>query len=259
MCIIFLCLFSVVGCQAAQFHVVNVSQFFMMLLPSMYVHFTISHQGVKKHVCKIPGCNRAYGSNQPFRKHLIYAHNVPACHAEKAPVVPLNSVTENVCEVAGSVCTSCDNSSVIDKCDSAVNEPNVNVKDLLFFQQDYLVAKLYSNSAFPRYLVDTMVSDFSAYLTSPFFERLRNTGFLSLDPTLEGPSKAEIIQMFGFAMNPFDHLSSEFKRLHYFQELGEYIPPEPYDIVLRQERSGSVYKMKKVQGQFIPCHLKLHS
>jgi len=222
---------------------------------SFRIHFQISHQNVNKLVCKIPECNRSFNLFSSFRKHLISTHNVPASinGAKKVPSSAQVDVEVHADDRVASV--ECSSDVMANDCDS---RPILicDVKDLFLQQEDYFVAKLYSNPAFPRNLVDSMVKEFSSFLTSPFFEKLKDVVTSSLDPNLARECKDEIIQMFEFVMNPFDHLKTEFKRFKYFQGLGEFIPPEPYDIFSREERAkstgGNALQMKSVTGQFIP-------
>ncbi|XP_034245704.1 uncharacterized protein LOC117647841 [Thrips palmi] len=98
-----------------------------------------------------------------------------------------------------------------------------DVEDLLIQEQDYLVAKLYSNPALP-----------------------------SRDARL----RQEIDKMFELVMNPFSHLQTEYKRLKYFEDSGEYIAPVSYEIFSREERvktkGGVILQMRQVTGEFIP-------
>jgi hypothetical protein len=189
---------------------------------------------------------------------LISTHHVPAS-IKKASKVPLPTQVDNANlftdeSVQSTECVSVDKND----CDSSL--PNLmtdlDVKELFLQQEDYFVAKLYSNPAFPRNLVDSMVKEFSGFLTSPFFEKLKEDVMTSLNPNLAQPSRDKVVQMFDFLMNPFDHLKTEYKRFKYFQELGDYIPPVTYEICSREERAmsigGNALQMKSVTGQFIP-------
>ena len=182
---------------------------------SFRVHFQVSHQNVNTYACVLEKCDRKFRSYYPFRKHVNSIHHVPfvASQSRQKPHVVLNvndQSSECILEVDSSVGNSENDSDLY--CD---------VEDLLIQEQDYLVAKLYSNPALPRSVVSDMVNNFSKYLSSPFFENMNSVITSSLDPNLSSSTRQEIDEMFELIMNPFAHLQTEYKRLKYFETNGE--------------------------------------
>ncbi|KAK3916197.1 Transcription factor YY2 [Frankliniella fusca] len=211
---------------------------------SFRVHFGISHQNVKTFNCAFDKCNRKFSQYYAFRRHAISVHQALVFVKEPSQKPCVTFSHDNNLENLENL-ENYDNSA-----DNVCDENTVcNVEDLLMQEQDYLVAKLYSNPAFPRNMVGHVIDNFSKYLTSPFFENMRHVVTSSLDPNLSLARKQEIEKMFDITMNPFPHLQTEFKRLKYFEANGEYIPPETYEIYSREERvktkDGVVLKMMK--------------
>lgn len=219
-------------------------------------HLDTNHKNVTTYMCQVTECYRNFPTYKSFRSHLVNKHQIPA-NAKEAQNTTLSLGINVGAGTSDDGAVSLGHSTETNVCDISKSSPvsSADVKQMLLFQQDKFVAKLYSNPSLPRNLVDTMVHEFSDFLTSSFFEKLRLSVVSSLDPNLPVESKKEITDMFDVIMNPFEHLRSEYKRFQYFQELGEFIPPRSYDICKREERArgdGATLTMKSVTGVYIP-------
>ncbi|XP_011859686.1 PREDICTED: uncharacterized protein LOC105557127, partial [Vollenhovia emeryi] len=128
--------------------------------------------------------------------------------------------------------------------------------DLVKEHTNILVAKIYSKSGLPRNQVDSVIKDFSCFLGGSFLTILKEK---VIDALKNCHAKVEVInsitEMFESLCNQFEHLSTEHKRMTYFQSISAYIPPESYCIDFRLERKntkeGVKPQMTQVTGQCI--------
>ncbi|KAE8741293.1 hypothetical protein FOCC_FOCC013181 [Frankliniella occidentalis] len=193
-------------------------------IATLNLHIRITHQSCTKYVCKVGNCQRSYNLWGSFSKHLVVFHDVPRHSATETSLVVQNV---DKCDLAAESGPSSSTEQTVEAEPPIVEK--VDFKEMLLKQQDFFVAKLYANPAFPRNLVDKMVKDLSHYLSSPFFDHLQNVVLSSVSP--ESPEKKlEIQEMFDMVMNPFAHLNTEYKRFAYFENSGDFIKPVAYDI-----------------------------
>ncbi|KAK3929199.1 Zinc finger protein 653 [Frankliniella fusca] len=213
---------------------------------SFNAHCKLAHQSLSKYTCQFDNCRNKYSVYNAFRRHLIIGHHVPIFATEEVP---------------SHVSTNVEHDFVTDHFEEAVNDPpqsselssdipsiSRDYKRLLEDQENNLVAKLYSNPAYPRNLVNIVIT--------LFYEHFEQVVTSSLDPNLSPHLQNEIAGMFKVLKNPFCHLKTEYMRLKHFESCGSYIPPISYEIDCREERArskdGVTIRMKSVTGEFIP-------
>ncbi|KAJ1518948.1 hypothetical protein ONE63_011436 [Megalurothrips usitatus] len=188
---------------------------------SFNAHCKIAHQSLSKFTCQFKNCGNKYDVYNAFRRHLIIGHHIPIFSTEEVPRHVSTNLQDNFIsdhfEPALNDLSQCKDLS------SDIPSTTRTFKSLLEVQENNLVAKLYSNPAYPN---------------------------LSLH------LQREIAGMFNVLRNPFRHLQTEYMRLKHFESCGSYIPPIAYEIDCREERAkskdGVTLRMKSVTGQFIP-------
>lgn len=81
---------------------------------------------------------------------------------------------------------------------------------------------------------------------------LKKLSFHWLDESMPTEIQNQLSTMFEELANPFSHLSSEYKRLKYFEALGDYIKRETFTIQSRVEKidtpKAPVIILKDVKG-----------
>jgi len=117
------------------------------------------------------------------------------------------------------------------------------------------VSKFYPR--FPRNLIQKVVVDSSLMVGSEYVALLREkvinvlqTGQCAQNEVLD------IELMFKILENPFKHLQSEYLRCKYFLNIGDYVPPIPYEMgkMFCAERYDNTMKGKYISeyGQYVP-------
>jgi len=117
---------------------------------------------------------------------------------------------------------------------------------------DIFISKLYSKPGYPRNLVDTVVKDITDFLSGDFLKNLQDLCLQNLDKEVPESVRLQVIEMFQKLSNPFENMSTEYKRFKHFQTLGTYIAPQTYRIDSRVENVKGVPQMRDVTGTFVP-------
>lgn len=225
-------------------------------IDAVQAHFTMKHPACTYFICIIEGCNRSFNIWNSFRKHLRNKHAVPNRFNECNELFrQIDSVDHscNVNEIYTDIYTDIDTVSDTE----VLNNIPPDFHDLLEKHTNILVSKIYAKPGLPRNQVDSVIEDFSYFLGGNFLTILKQK---VIDTLQNCHAKIEVIsnieKMFQSLSNPFNHLSTEYKRKIYFQSIGAYIPPESYNIDFRigkkNTENGVKPQMTQVTGQCIP-------
>ena len=219
-------------------------------IDSLLLHLKLEHRSNKTYYCK--DCNRKYGAQwSSYRKHLINVHKV-ALHGSSG------CAETDSCQNSGDDKMDCDVD--VGSADVGLSEGTseidasitVDFDDSFSRDVDVLVAKLYSKTGYPRNLVNSVIQDFTDFLSGHSFKILKNVCLENLAKETPKDIRDTLSDMFETLSNPFEHLSSEYKRFKHFQSLGSFIPPESYTIDSRIENVKGEPQMRDITGQVIP-------
>lgn len=226
-------------------------------IDAIQLHFSIQHPTCKYFRCVIEECGRSFTAWNSFWKHLRNKHNVPKhfteCNNEMQPSHP--SPSHNNSNVT--VNTNCVSETKL--CDRI--SPS-DFHTLLEEHINILISKMNTKWGLPRNQVDSVIEDISIFLGVIFVKILKEKVIDTLSKcNADVQDICSIEAMFKSLSNPFNHLSSEYKRMKYFKSTGAYIPPESYCIDSRVEKISTQQEVKlqmtQVTAQHIPLRLVL--
>ena len=218
-------------------------------------HFKLIHPNVqpKRFECKEADCARFFSTHKSLLKHLRVDHRDRVVHRDRvaeietAPSAPIPLDEENSCDnVFDGSEIGCDNTQKSNDFCSAIRT-----------QIDTFVAKLYGNPKIPRSYVQSIIDDVNQIFCVNLVGHVKDSVNKTLrDCGASDEQKSDINAEFQLIQESFAHMSSDYLRLKYFMESGNYIPPQPYEIgeedVAKPSINGSLLKKKKVYGQYIP-------
>lgn len=219
-------------------------------IDAFQVHFSIKHPTCKYFRCVTKACGRSFEMWNSYRKHLRKKHNVPNHFDECNNVMQIDS--------------TCFYDQDINFDTNIVRETELfdsisppDFRTLLEEHTNILVSKINTKPGLSRNQVDSVIEDVSTFLGRSFLkileQKIVNT-LLTYHAKIKDISSIE--DMFKSLSNPFDHLSTEYKRMMHFQHTGAYMPPKSYNIDFRLERKstneGIKPLMTQVTAQYIP-------
>lgn len=219
-------------------------------IDALQVHISIKHSECTYFNCVIEGCNRSFNIWNSYRKHLRNKHAVlnrfnEACNAPRQ--TDLLNISSDTNETSHLDFVS------EEEIFHSISSPDFNTS--LKEHADRLVSKIYIKPGLPRNQVDSVIEDFSSFLGGSFLTILKEKVLDALKTNAEVEAISSIKEMFESLSNPFNHLSTEYKRIMYFQSIGVYISPKTYDIDFhigrKKTKQGVKPEMIQVTGQCI--------
>jgi len=200
----------------------------------------------------------AYEDVHTFKRHLKSKHQISCTYVKtnNAQIPRLSGTSENSAieddsvelpEVSGS-----------DEMDvEADNLTSQHFEESLTKCRDTFGAKQYCKPSLPRNHVQTVISDFSCFISSGPYALFGERVF-SLLQKCSAPEEevAQMKQMWNSLLNPFEGFQTDYRRLKYFEESGDFIAPVPVYLGRRLENvknpDGSVKAVyRDVHAQFI--------
>ena len=208
--------------------------------------------------CGERGCQRKYSNAKAFVRHIKlhkssdddFQNSVNESRAE-----PRANVS-NVCE---DVCDSDSNPDLINcEQDQDVSFSPQSFQSSLKKQADAFVCKYYGKPSLPRNIVQNLVDDIQLFLSDgSAMNTLKETVMSALGSCGAEPSVVgDISLMFESLQNPFSHLQSEFLRFKHFENSGNFVKPNNFQLgrrlALLRSKNGARYKWVPVSAVHIP-------
>jgi len=125
-------------------------------------------------------------------------------------------------------------------------------------QGDIFVSKFYAKPSLPRNIVQNIIDETHSFISGGVIMNTLKTKVLDALRNSQAPPSAmdEISDVFSVVEQPFTHLRTEHLRLKHFQTLGNYIPPQEFEIGKREEnvktKVGVKQKWVAVMAQHVP-------
>lgn len=222
-----------------------------------FYHFQLAHTSVlhKEYRCGQVACFRILSTYDSFRRHINKHFNE---FTENNDTIPKNNQN-----LEPQLQDNCSND--INTFPETVSVPEVklsNVDDFEKFLSNEIrifISEMYSNSLIPRNFVQYVIDKIKTIFCNGIISQIRDAvSALSIKYLLPPQEMNQVEHLFVVAQNCFEQLQTEYKRMKYFENCGEYIPPDSFIIGHRQIFNyNSKTKLKQldivpVVGQIIP-------
>ncbi|KAK3931890.1 Membrane-bound lytic murein transglycosylase F [Frankliniella fusca] len=187
-------------------------------------------------------------------------NNLPALYLH----LRLQHVPQNVDEFLPDVSTTsqdiCINSSL--NSSDSVQYDVKNFTSVVTTQVDTFVAKLYSKPQLPRNYVENIVQDVSLLFKNCLSSQFKNDLLVILKNAQVNSEELQHVEnMFEVLDNSFQHLSSEYRRLKYFESNGLLVRPETVEIgsrtICKTTDKGTLRYTQKCHVQTIQLGVSL--
>lgn len=213
-------------------------------IDSFQIHFSIKHPTCAYFKCVVETCGRSFNMWNSYRKHLRKKHNVSNRFNECNDVMQF----DNTCSYNQNVSLYTNIVRETELFDS-ISPPDFHT---LLKKHVNILVRINTKPSLARNQGDSLIEDVSIFLGS----FLKISEQKVIDTLLTYHAKDEdissIADMFKSLSNPFDHLTTEYKRMLYFKSTGAYIPSETYNIDFCLERKNTTNGVKPpVTAQYI--------
>lgn len=230
----------------------------MVNLPSISLlckHFKIKHttHDFSSYICAEVGCSRSFYLINSFKKHLA-THTLN----ESTPIQKIGSTHVTV----NSLSTEHTNVNTVSTNDLDTFPSTSYISESGFSNYSAensikkSIASLYANPQIPRNVVQTVIGDMADIFHSLHQTLKNSTNKLLLDSKISNESFDHFNNILDVIEHPFIDLSTEYKRIKYFTELGTYIEPCEYIVGerLNETRKNNSFYLVPVHctEQFIP-------
>lgn len=224
-------------------------------------HFTFGGHIVDKYVCRQLGCILTFDFLKSFVQHLRNVHGTGIVEPEPQPA-PENDIQINVNNQHPD--NGVQNNVVADEQEVAEPVGPVTLQDFtesICRNAAVLAARLDSLPNVNRENVSTFIAIASDFFQNGLVFSLKEKVLRLLAEAVDFDEAVqdqifEIGQMFDMLSDPFETVSSEYKRLKSAESDGRYIKPERYLLchndVYRREDDNVVLVREPSYGQFVP-------
>jgi len=216
------------------------------------VHLTDKHdiESIRNFCCNEEQCARTFSSWHSLQRHLHAKHKFSS-----APQAGSN-VTDRPQDLANFSDVGMEDSGSEDNNVQSLSVPRLDEASSFVKRQAVsFISNLYQNPAIPRSLVQSQVDEVNSFHSDTIASLREQLSHALKD---QGPDLVEkchsVIDAFE---NPFQGLTTEYKRLQFFESNGAYIAPKEIVITSRETISGGssenqVVHNEPVAAQYVP-------